>query len=343
MDDINKYIENDEMRKAVKKYLRYNKSIKWNVFEIFYPLHFTTFESKMELRLSHDLFIKTLPFILYEINSVYPFKDDIISPLNSGFNLIKYIELIQILLYKYQVELFDIFNYPETQQSKEQEYKNDPCMRMFNRRERNRKTIDILERWIKYLELINVVGNGSYTVTPKNLIISYNDLLVACGKKHEIFYLKQINDRIEEPKKDEIVLEGCIPVDDDGIIRTKYVGIQVENEEEMWADIKNGMKGKLYIKVNPNTKIYLLTQYSKDPVNIYTGIYAYDIVWNGSKLSEYRNKIPMTQRQLANYLDVSEETVGNWESGRSKPEITSYEKMKYMFRNAGIECDFFNH
>lgn len=334
MDIINKYIEDDEMKKAVLKYLRYNNIIKWNVFEIFYPGHISKFESKMELGLSNNLFIKTLPFILYEKNSVFPFKDYLISSLYSGFNLIEYIELIQILFYRYQVELFDIFNYPGTQQSEGHKYR--PGIGFITHWERN--TIDILKRWIKYLELINEVDNRSYVVTPKNLIIAYNDLLVACGKNHEIFYLKQISDMMPELRKDEIVFQGCIPVDDDGIIRTQYAGIQVENVEKMWID-----KDKLYIKVNPNTKIYLMTQDSTDPVNIYTGICAYDIVWNGSKLSEYRNMIGMTQRQLAKYLDVTEDTIGNWESGRSKPEITSYEKIKHIFRTFGIECDLFDH
>jgi DNA-binding XRE family transcriptional regulator len=111
----------------------------------------------------------------------------------------------------------------------------------------------------------------------------------------------------------------------------------------MWVDINKEMKGKLYIKVNPNTKIFILTKYSNDPVNIYTGICAYDSVWNGSRLTEYRNKIPMTQRQLADYLEVSEDTIGNWESGRSKPEILSYEKLKHIFRIFDIECDLFDH
>lgn len=42
----------------------------------------------------------------------------------------------------------------------------------------------------------------------------------------------------------------------------------------------------------------------------------------GSKLINLRKRLNLTQRQVAEALGVTDQTVSNWEQGRSEPKLT---------------------
>jgi|BioPla2DNA2_1021312.scaffolds.fasta_scaffold03707_9 DNA-binding XRE family transcriptional regulator len=331
MDELYKIIKDDETRASVLKYLRYNgTNIKWNVFQIFYPGFIDKLYFKMELGLSKELFIKALPVFLYKVNSDYPFKRYLtISRLSCfNFNLVEYIKLILELYYRYSVELLDIFDYPKTQQSDEKFHKDN--------------TINILKRWNKYLALINEVGNNLYPITPKNLIVTYNDLLVEQGKDHEIFYLHEDKFNPRGLKDKGIVFKGCIPVDEKGKIRTEFIGIDIENEEQIIAHVDKGMVGRLQIIVNNKTIIKVLEERSCN--NWKTVFVGEDLIeWNGERLYKLRQKLKMTQEQLADSVGVTVATIYNWERGRSVPDAVRCEKIKRVCRKHGVRFDIFDN
>lgn len=51
----------------------------------------------------------------------------------------------------------------------------------------------------------------------------------------------------------------------------------------------------------------------------------------GSKIKESRMKIEMTQEQVAETLGVSRQTISNWETGKSYPDIVSVIKMSDLY------------
>lgn len=51
----------------------------------------------------------------------------------------------------------------------------------------------------------------------------------------------------------------------------------------------------------------------------------------GSKLKEARMKAGFTQEQIAEALDVSRQTISNWENGRTYPDIVSVVKMSDLY------------
>ena len=51
----------------------------------------------------------------------------------------------------------------------------------------------------------------------------------------------------------------------------------------------------------------------------------------GSKIKEARMKIEMTQEQVAETLGVSRQTISNWETGKSYPDIVSVIKMSDLY------------
>ncbi len=57
----------------------------------------------------------------------------------------------------------------------------------------------------------------------------------------------------------------------------------------------------------------------------------------GSKIKEARLKIELTQEQVAEVLDVSRQTVSNWETGKSYPDIVSVIKMSDLY---GVSLDY---
>lgn len=325
MDEIYKIVKDDDTRASILRYLECRTNIKSNVFKILYPGFNDKYYFRKELVLNRDLFIKALPLFMYNVNSDYPFRRYLPTRrfFNSNFNLIEYIQLISELYHKYSVEIPDIFDYPTTQQSDDKYDKEN--------------TINVLKRWISYLEIISEAGNRTYTVTPKNLIITYNDLLVEQGKEHEIFYLTEGRYGLIDGK---IVLKGCIPVDEKGKIRMEYIGVYVENDEQMIVRVDKGMVGSLHIIVNNKTIIKVL---KKDSRNSWKTIFIGDdlLEWNGERLCKLRKKLEMTQEQLAKSVGVTKMAYYSWEHGKHVPDAVRCEKINRICQKNGVRFDMF--
>ena len=222
------------------------------------------------------------------------------------------------------MKLSDIFDYPATQQSNDK-FDID-------------NTIMVLKRWINYLELKNGADNSPCEVTPKNLILTYNDLLVAQGKEHEIFYLTEGRYGLIDG---EIILKGCIPIDDEGKIKMEYIGIYVDNEDQMMVRVDKGMQGYLHIVVNSKTIIRVL---EKETRNCWKTIYRGEdlIEWKGNRFGEIRQELGMTQKQLADSLGVTVTSIYNWTHGICPPNAVAYEKIRRICDKNGIRFNMFD-
>ena len=53
-------------------------------------------------------------------------------------------------------------------------------------------------------------------------------------------------------------------------------------------------------------------------------------------LKEYREKMFLSQEDLAQKLGISYVTVNRWENGKFEPTIKMKKKLNFMFKKAGI-------
>lgn len=54
------------------------------------------------------------------------------------------------------------------------------------------------------------------------------------------------------------------------------------------------------------------------------------------KIKEYRDKVLITQTELANQLGVSFASVNRWEKGKFEPTMKVKRKLRVLFEKAGI-------
>lgn len=55
------------------------------------------------------------------------------------------------------------------------------------------------------------------------------------------------------------------------------------------------------------------------------------------KIKEYRDKVLITQTELANKLGVSFASVNRWETGKFEPTMKIKRKLRKLFNEAGIK------
>ena len=60
------------------------------------------------------------------------------------------------------------------------------------------------------------------------------------------------------------------------------------------------------------------------------------------KIKEYRDKVLITQTELANKLGVSFASVNRWETGKFEPTMKIKRKLKKLFDEAGIKEEYSN-
>lgn len=54
------------------------------------------------------------------------------------------------------------------------------------------------------------------------------------------------------------------------------------------------------------------------------------------KIKEYRNKVLITQQELARVLGVGVSNISRWEKGHFEPTMETKRKLKALFKEAGI-------
>ena len=57
------------------------------------------------------------------------------------------------------------------------------------------------------------------------------------------------------------------------------------------------------------------------------------------KIKEYRDKVLITQQELAKILGVGIANVSRWEQGHYEPTMETKRKLKKLFNEAGIRDD----
>ena len=189
-------------------------------------------------------------------------------------------------------------------------------------------------KWICYIELL-VVENEK-DVFPKNLLYSYNKLLVNKDLKPLIYRPNMCNVRIEENKR--MIVSGIFPKDDDGNICFEWVGVWCENVGEIKQIKRNknsdeySMEEKIlkrfglninisfYIELKPESKVFFIEENEcETPV--------WKLTYAGSKVSEFNNKklvrarekMKLSQREVCDMCDINLRSYQRMEAGEAIP------------------------
>ncbi len=303
----------------LKKYLGQKKKVSNKVLDILYPkekfgLGFNTSASFV---IDRDDFLRLLPLFMYKIKDEYIMIKYInIGSWHHSYKIIDFLNMIYIIHDRYNIQYEYIFEYLDECLIKEVDIRwYDPCI------------IPFLERWMKYLDLIKRNKLMEYSLFPENLINSYNNLLIKCGEKQEVFYLKECN-LFVDPTCNVVMFEGIIPIDSKGDIRMDLLNIQVKNEKKVSVVMRSQMMGCLKIEVKNGTIIKIKRSITDTKCDIIS--YKAKVgKWNGNNLKEFRiNVLKLSQRDLAKRYGVNVDTVRNWENNRSEPSGKLYDTIR---------------
>ena len=245
-------------------------------------------------------------------------------------------EVLLFMLYDCHLSPDDIFSYPFVQCAYAREW-------------------SIYEKWYKYLLLDIKFHIGNYK--PVNLIFSLNELLERDGQDpivYELYYDEESTEPYET-EKNKIILEGMVPVNPrTGEVVKRWLGLWLEKEKSIAAigylgsksenqKERNTLDVKVVIELNPDTKVFCLNAFDREYEKLPEDIKKYpeedvnywDPIYLGPKAMEFdpeqlknlRSEVGLTQKELAEMIDVKIRTYQNWEMGVSLPDGLSLIKI----------------
>lgn len=265
--------------------------------------------------ISKALFLKRLPFYFFKsqegrnvgdlrqyVSGVYTlFKDE-----NFEEKLEQLYLTLEEMFYNYGLDLETIFNYPVKQ--------TGYCSRT-----------DILFNWKHYLELAKKFGIDNKT--PKHLIVDYNYLLEKAELPPIIYETEEYGywgSSYFGRSGNILKFSGTFPCDKNGEPILKWIGLNIKNAKKIWVDVKETLKGTLYIETTPFTSVLGLNCYgcNEDGSDLWYPLFT------GPQLMEfdyiqlwyYRDREKLTQKQVADAIGASVRTYQKWESGTTCPD-----------------------
>lgn len=182
---------------------------------------------------------------------------------------------------------------------------------------------DMFLHWYHYLQLCEKVGINN--LTPSIFISSYNELLEQCLLTPIIYEISDIGvGEIFWRHGSYIEFEGTFPCDENGNPIMKWIGLRVKNAAEITCTCKCSERGRLLVKLAPNTMIYALNIYNsrdEDEDNWYQ-IYAgpQNMQFDYTAIRNAREQLKFTQKEVAYAIGASVRTYQKWESGETTPD-----------------------
>lgn len=214
-----------------------------------------------------------------------------------------FIEL-EKMFYHHKIDLETIFEYPVQQTGYAQR-------------------TDFLLMWAHYLELAE--KHGMNEKTPKHLIVSYNYALEQAGlspiiyELHETYNYEYIN-----RTGNVLSVQGIFPCDQLGNPILRWIGLDIQNPVNVWAEVDHRLKGTLYIKAGPKTAVFGRNCGGRNEngsdiwIELYVGPQL--MHFNSRALKAIREGQRLTQREVAEAIDTSIRTYQKWESGDTTPD-----------------------
>ena len=165
---------------------------------------------------------------------------------------------------------------------------------------------------------------------PLNFLYEYNRILELAGLPPIIYDPGLVGFNENFLRRDrEIIIGGEFPCDENNMPILKWIGIWIENAAYVKAE--NGfsmgnsltLEKELHIGLTPDTKIYMPNIYnSNDSHDVWYPIYFGPRVmsFDSEALKYYRNRLNVTQQELAEAIGVQIRTYQKWEKGDTIPD-----------------------
>lgn len=188
---------------------------------------------------------------------------------------------------------------------------------------------EVFTWWRHYLHLCKDLGWTDYT--PERFISAYNYALEASGQAPIIYHpILQMGFLTFTSDRNTFVFKGNFPCDDNGNPILRWTTLKVTDPERVSFNAEKSRFGELTIVASPRSMIYERgVVYDEEDrigfdlddlewVRIYAG--PQKMTFNKKSLKEFREACHLTQKQLAEAIDVSVRTYQKWEAGTTMPD-----------------------
>ena len=262
-----------------------------------------------------EVFVRRVPFYFYEPDFDKDQHGDLLSFFCGRDNyemradIEKVYSVLEKLFYRYNIDVPDIMGY---------------TVKITGTYERN----DIFFKWVHYLDLCQELCIDNKL--PNNFLYEYNRILEIAGEPAIIYEPGLVGFNEDFLRRDrEIIIGGEFPCDENNMPILKWIGIWIENAAYVKAE--NGfsmgnsltLEKELHIGLTPDTKIYMPNIYnSNDSHDVWYPIYFGPRVmsFDSEALKYHRNRMNVTQQELADAIGVQIRTYQKWEKGDTIPD-----------------------
>ena len=190
-------------------------------------------------------------------------------------------------------------------------------------------TREVFGQWRHYLHLCRELGWTDYT--PDRFISAYNYALESSGMKPVIYHpIVQLGIVTHSSDRNTFVYKGNFPCDSDGTPILRWTTIKVTNPQSVSFNAEKSRFGELTIVASPKSMLYERGVIYDDEGNLTIDLSDYEwervyagpqnMTFNRRALKEYREECGLTQKQLAEAIDVSVRTYQKWEAGKTMPD-----------------------
>ena len=190
-------------------------------------------------------------------------------------------------------------------------------------------TREVFGQWRHYLHLCQELGWTDYT--PDRFITAYNYALEASGLEPVIYHpIVHLGLTTHTTDRNTFVYKGNFPCDSDGNPILKWTTIKVTSPQSVSFNADKSRFGELTIVASPKSMLYerglvydeednlAIDLSDSEWVRVYAG--PQNMTFNRYALKEYREECGLTQKQLAEAIDVSVRTYQKWEAGKTMPD-----------------------
>lgn len=219
-------------------------------------------------------------------------------------------QALEDIHYRFHIKVEDIFGYMDI---RGQKLKTDQFM-----------------QWHDYLNLCEKLH--WYDFMPENFMYKYNMALEAAGRKPIIYDLDEmIPGEYCFRNGNTMEIEGTFPLDPAGNLVFRWIGIILKNPGNITCGKGNNRYTavRINIELSPTTELYARNLYnSEKDVEQWYRLYAGPQImeFDYTVLKYKRQKLKMTQKEVADAVGATLRTYQKWETGVTTPDS------KYLLR-----------
>ena len=218
-------------------------------------------------------------------------------------DLEKMYQALEEIFYHFHIEVADIYAYMDIRE--------------------NRLKTEQFMQWYDYLKLCEQLH--WYDFMPEDFIYKYNLALEAAGRNPVIFDLDEmLPGEYFWRNGNQLEINGTFPVDPNGKPVMRWIGIILRNPGKIICSVKeNRVANRMIITLTPKTELYARNIYNdEDEGENWYRLYAGPQImeFDYTVLKRNRQRLNMTQKEIAEAVGATLRTYQKWEIGETTPD-----------------------